>query len=340
VANTKLVALAAAMSLAALAAGCGDDNSTSSSSGAQSAGTKSSASKPIAVSFVVAGASDPFFITQRCGAEAAALKYNVKLSFQGPTAPDFQQELKSFNTELVKQPDAMVVVPFNPTAFLAPVRNAVAKGIPVVLNNGTLSQDKVGTRQYVTDEVQLGSLAAEGLAKQIGQKGEVAVLAFRADVPPIQKRIKGFREGLKAYPNIKLVSLQYSNDEAAKAASQVGAMLQGHPQLKGIFATDTTNTQAAASALKGNGKSGAVKLVGYDASPLAVKALKDGTVQALVSQNPYQYGYETLKYAAQAARKQVQPSDGTFTQMIGGKFITKENVDSPEAQPFVYRASC
>jgi ribose transport system substrate-binding protein len=292
------------------------------------------------VSFVVAGASDPFFITQRCGAVAAAKKFNVNLSFQGPTAPDYQQELNTFNSELVKQPDAMVVVPFNPTAFLAPVRNAVAKGIPVVLNNGTLSQDNVGTRQYVTDEVQLGRLAAQGLAKQIGEQGEVAILAFRSDVPPIQKRIAGFRAGLKAFPSIKLVSLQYSDDEAAKAASQVGGMLQAHPQLKAIFATDTTNTQSAASALKGNGKSGVVKLVGYDASPQEIQALKDGTVQALVAQNPYEYGFRTLKYAAEAARKQVQPSSAGFTQMIGGKFITKATAGNADVQPFIYRSSC
>ena len=338
--TTKLVACAAALSLAAVAGGCGDNSSSTSTSTSSGSGEKAASSKPVSVSFVVAGASDPFFITQKCGAQAAAKKYNVDLSFQGPTAPDYQQELRTFNSELVKKPDAMVVVPFNPTAFLAPVRNAVNQGVPVVLNNGTLSQDKVGSRQYVTDEVALGTLAAQELAKQVGQKGDVGVLAFRSDVPPIQKRIQGFKQGLKAYPGMRLVSLQYSNDEAAKAASQVGGMLQAHPKLKGIFATDTTNTQAAASALKGNGKGGTVKLVGYDASPQAIRALKQGTVQAIVAQNPYKYGFETLKYAAQAARDQVKPSTSGFTQMIGGKVITQDNVDTPEVQPFVYRSSC
>ena len=338
--NTKRAAALAAVLLAVAVAACGGSDETG-STGASGSTSGGSSSSPVDVSFVVAGASDPFFITQRCGAEAAAQRYDVNLSFQGPTAPDYQQELKSFSAEVVKNPDAMVVVPFNPTAFLAPVRNAVAKGIPVVLNNGTLSQDGVGTRQYVTDETALGALAARGLAEQIGEQGEVAILAFRSDVPPIQKRIEGFKEGLKAYPNIRLVSLQYSNDEAAKAASQVGGMLQAHPQLKGIFATDTTNTQSAASAIKGNGKSGDVKLIGYDASPQEIQALKDGTVQALVAQNPYEYGFETVKYAAEVARRQAEASTGAdFTHMIGGKVITRDNVDDADVQPFVYRSTC
>lgn len=340
--HTKLAAAVAAVLLAVAVAACGGSDKGSTTGASNGASTSpGSSTRPVDVSFVVAGASDPFFITQRCGAQAAASRYGVNLSFQGPTAPDYQQELKAFSAEVVKRPDAMVVVPFNPTAFLAPVRSAVTQGIPVVLDNGTLSQAGVGTRQYVTDEVQLGSLAAREMATQIGGQGEVAILAFRSDVPPIQKRIQGFEQGLKAYPKIKLVSLQYSNDEAAKAASQVDGMLQAHLQLKGVFATDTTNTQAAASAIKGNGKSGQVKLIGYDASPQEVQALKDGTVQALVAQNPYAYGFETVKYAAAVARKQEQPSTGAaFTQMIGGKIITRDNVGDADVQPFVYRSTC
>jgi len=332
--RTKLLATIAALLLGVGLAACGDDSDDSPAAAAKAG------DDPVSVSFTVALTNDPFFITQRCGAEDAARKLNVKLSFQGPTSADFQQELKAFNSELVKQPDAAVVVPFSPTAFLAPVRNAVAQGIPVVLNNGTLSQDGVGSKQFVTNETQLGTLAAEGLAKAIGERGEVAMLAFRSDVPPHQKRIAGFRAGMKAFPNIEIVDLQYSNGEAAKAAAEVNAMLQAHPDLKGLFATDTTNSQAAASAIKGNDKAGAVKLVGYDASPQEVAALRAGTIQGLVAQDPYRYGYETTKYAAQLARKQVPAKPAEFTQELGGKYIDKATLDSPEVKPFLYRGSC
>src|SRR6185436_903991 len=82
----KVAALAAALSVAAvIAAGCGDSTSDSASTAASgsSTGAKASTSKPVSVSFVVAGASDPFFITQKCGAQAAAKQYNVDLWFQG-----------------------------------------------------------------------------------------------------------------------------------------------------------------------------------------------------------------------------------------------------------------
>jgi ribose transport system substrate-binding protein len=289
---------------------------------------------------VTAASGDPFFFTQACGAKAAAAQYNVKFDYQGPTTPDYAAELTSFNAVVTKKPDAVILVPFNGTAFLQPVKDAIASGIPVILNNASLSDVNAGTRLYVTDEVRLGKLAGEGLAKQIGGKGSVAIVSGDPTLITAQQRVQGFKEGIAESPGIKVVATLYSKSDTAKAASDTASLLQAHPDLSGMFGTDLSDAEGAASGIQAAGLKGKVKLVAYDAAPDEVAGLKSGLYQGLVGQDPYDYGFQTVQFAAQVVRKQVDPTTVPHQVTLGGMFIDATNVDSAAAKPFLYRATC
>jgi ribose transport system substrate-binding protein len=328
--------------LAAALAGCSSSHSsggpTTSSSGTMSS-TETVSDADVSVAMVTAVSGDAFFFTQKCGAQAAAAKYRVNFTYQGPTSADYAAEVSVFNAVLTKKPDAVILVPFNGTAFLQPVKTAMTNGMVVVLNNAGLTQD-VGTRLYVTDEVGLGKLAGEGLGKQMGGTGTVAIIAGDPTLITAQQRVQGFKEGIAEFPNIKVVATAYSKSDSAKAASDTASIIQAHPDLAGIFATDIADAQGAASAIQAAGLKGKVKLVAYDASPDEVAGLKSGLYQGLVAQDPYNYGYQTVKFAAEAVRKQINPSTLPYKVTMSGKFIDAGNVDSPEVKPFLYRSTC
>ena len=98
--------------------------------------------------------------------------------------------------------------------------------------------------------------------------------------------------------------MQYSHDDPATAAQLTSAALQKDPDLVGIFATNLFAAEGSATGLRQAGKAGEVKIVGFDAGPNQVKALKEGTVQALVAQQPATIG----QYGVDAA---VAALDGT-----------------------------
>lgn len=127
--------------------------------------------------------------------------------------------------------------------------------------------------------------------------------------------------------------MQYSHNDPATAAQLVTAALQKDPDIVGIFATNLFAAEGSATGIKQAGKAGKISIVGFDAGPDQIKALKDGTVQALVAQQPDTIGTDGVQQAVAAL------DGGTITPKIqtGSTIITKENVDTTTA---AYKAAC
>jgi ribose transport system substrate-binding protein len=323
------------MACCAALAGC----SSSQAPAASGASPASSGKAKITVAMVTAQTTDPFWTTQACAAQVAASKYNVSFSYQGTTSPEFQQELTTLNAVIQKHPDAIVLVPYSPTAFVAPIEKAISSGIKVIVDGAPLSS-KVGSREYLSNNFLLGEDAAKGLAKEIGGKGDVAIESFVPDIPTTDDRVLGFEAAIKKFPGIKLVAVNWTNDISATVTQDVSAVLQAHPNLAGIFATDGDNAQATASSLKAAGDSGKVKLIAFDATPDEVAGLKSGVYQGLIAQDPYDYGYDSVQYAAEVVRNQVHPTSGSYEVLLPGVFIDNSNVNSPAVKKYEYTSSC
>jgi len=115
----------------------------------------------------------------------------------------------------------------------------------------------------------------------------------------------------------------------------MGAALQKDPDIVGVFATNLFSAEGAATGVKQAGKAGNVKIVSFDAGPNQVKDLKDGTIQALVAQQPGTIGQYGVDEAVAAL------DGGTVTPKVQTGFttITKDNVDG-DAASAVYKSSC
>jgi ribose transport system substrate-binding protein len=115
----------------------------------------------------------------------------------------------------------------------------------------------------------------------------------------------------------------------------MGSALQKDPDIVGVFATNLFAAEGTANGVKQAGKSNTVKIVSFDAGPTQVKALKDGTIQALVAQQPYTIGQYGIDEAVAAL------DGGTVTPRIqtGSTIITKDNINGAGGQA-VYKSSC
>ena len=296
-------------SLALTLAGCGGSD----------AGTGAAGSKQLTIGFVPGIASDPFFKAMQIGAEAKAKELNVKLLWQG--APDEyspQSQIPFVDTMLTQKVDGLVLVPTDPDALQPSVAKAKALKIPVVTVDTTVTDQSYLTSYITGDNVDGGKLAAQTLAKQIGDAGEVFLMSGSPSATTNRLREQGFKDELKNHPNITLVGTEYSNSQPAKATSAVNTILLKHPNLKGIFAVDGTSGTGTVAALRNSGKANKVKLVGYDAYENQVADLKAGVFSALIAQKP---GDE----AAQALDDLVKVLKGTGTASIN-KSVVLSNV--------------
>jgi ribose transport system substrate-binding protein len=286
--------------------------------------------KHVTIAFVGADLLDPYYLTQHCGATAAAKANNATLTWQGVNGVDFAPEVSVFNAVVQKHPDAIVLVPFSDTAFVQPVKNDAALHVPA----------EIATVH--TDNLILGGLAADQMAKFLPNKtGKVAIISFSSSVPVEVDRVNGFKNRVaKAYPGINVVTVQYGGADAGKSAQVMSSILTANPDLSGVFATDTNDAEGVGSAILAAGQRGKVKLIGYDASPKEVQDLKAGVYDALVAQAPYQVGFLATQLAARAAQGLYKKGQGSFWTHTGGAVITRANVNSPSVQHSLYRSHC
>ncbi|HEX6506349.1 MAG TPA: substrate-binding domain-containing protein, partial [Chloroflexota bacterium] len=179
-----------------------------------------------------------------------------------------------------------------------------------------------------------GKKAAIALAQAVGMKGTVAALSVQPGVSTTDQRKQGFEQQLKAYKNIKYAGIQFDNDSAIVAASKTSALIARYPDLAGIFALNTNSGIGVTNAAKTSGKAGKIKLVEFDAEPVEVQALRQGTISALIAQDPYTIGNLGVNLAYKyitGHRSGIQKHHGT-----GEQIITKANVNSPAVKRFLY----
>ncbi|MBN1543688.1 ABC transporter substrate-binding protein, partial [candidate division KSB1 bacterium] len=238
-----------------------------------------------------------FWLTVKAGAEQAGKEAGVRVIWKGPAQEtDIATQIGILEDYINKKVDAIVLAACDANALVPTIEKADAAGIPVIIIDSGVNSE-VPKSLVATDNVLAAEKAAETLASLIGEKGKVALIPFVPGAGTSMMREQGFKQGLARCPNIELVAVQYSQSEVERAMSVTENILTAHQDLDGIFAANESGTIGCAQAVKSRGLAGKVKLVGFDASPNEVQALKEGVVDALIVQNPFQMGYRGVQTA-------------------------------------------
>jgi len=341
---TKSVGVVAVMALAV--AGCSSSKPQTSSSSGSNSGASAPASassipapakakKAYNLSFIQGVAGDEFYISMECGIQAEAAKLGVKVNTQGPQKFDPTLQKPIVDSVVASNPDAILIAPTDVTAMQTPLNAATAKGIKLVLVDTTLNDPSIAESAIASDNVGGGKAAFDAIKKLNPNGGKVMVMSVDPGISTTDARVKGFEDAVNADPKFKYVGVQYSHDDPATAAQLTSAALQKDPDMVGIFAANLFAAEGSATGLRQAGKQGKVDIVGFDAGPNQVKALKNGTVQALVAQEPGTIG----QYGVDAA---VSALDGTAVPksvQTGFTVITKDNVDG-SGKAAIYKSKC
>jgi ribose transport system substrate-binding protein len=284
------------------------------------------------IAVIPKGTKHQFWQSVNAGAQAAAKEEGVTADWGGPAnEASINDQVNLVYNKITAGVDGIVLAATEKKALVKPVKDAMAKNIPVVIVDSGIEEPDAAVAYIATDNVGGGRAAAETLAKAIGEKGNVGLIIFMKGSGSSDDREKGFKEGIAKYPGIKLVAMLEANDPQ-KGGEATTNMLTAHPDIVGIFAANEPNGLGSANAIKQLGKTGKVKLVAYDSSDEEIKAINDGVMYATVVQDPYQMGYKGVKTVLKAIRKE---PIGEKTIDSGFKVVTKENLNTPEIQKLV-----
>jgi len=245
---------------------------------------------------------------------------------------DINGEITILENAVSEKPAAIVIAPTQFAALGNPIDEAAKK--VKIIGIDSAADSKAFTSFLTTDNVQAGRVAADGLAAAIAAKygkaeGEVALITAIPGVGSLDQRAKGFKEELAAkYPGLKLVADKVADGQSTTALNITTDLITANPKLRGIFASNLIMAQGAGQAIAENKAADTIKLVGFDSDDKLIKLLKDGTIAALVVQDPFRMGYDGIKTALAASKGESVPKDVD----TGANLITKANMDTPRSQ--------
>ncbi len=273
--------------------------------------------------------SHVFWVAVEKGAKAAGKEFNVEIEWNGPAAEtDFSRQIQIVDSMINRRVDAIALAATERKALVASVERAMKQGIPVTIFDSGLDTENY-TSYVATNNFEAGQLGARALAKLIGGKGEVAMVMHVPGSVSTGDRERGFEDVIKReFPDIKIVGKQFGLSDRAKSRTVAENFLTANPNLVGLFGSTEPSSTGAALAVKARGLSGKVKVVAFDASDNLVDDLKGGTIQAMVVQDPFKMGYETVKTL-------VEKLDGKTPAKrldLPAKVIFTEDAGKPENQ--------
>lgn len=282
---------------------------------------------PLTIAVIPKAQVHVFWQTLRAGAEAAGRDAGVSVVWSAPQLEsDFSGQAAIVEDFVNRRVGAIVLAPSHQKSLVPAAERAASAGIPLVVMDSRLDWD--GMVSYVaTDNTQGGVLAAREMGRILGGKGKVAVVGIAAGAGSGIERETGFQDAIRReFPGIRVVGLQYTDSDRTKALTVAEDFLTRYPDLSGLFGSNESSAVGAFRAVENRGLKGKVRVVGFDSSSDLLQGLRDGVVDALIVQNPYRIGYDGVRAAVAAVRK--QPVDKRID--TGTVVVTRENVDDAE----------
>jgi ribose transport system substrate-binding protein len=277
--------------------------------------------KDVTIGLAVANLQADFFnqIKQSVEAEAKVKGVTVvTVDAKGDSATQVSQ-VQDLITRGIK---ALIYIPAGATAAGVPVKAAKAANIPVICVDRT-PPDAPGDTFIATDSVSAAKTLGEYVGKITGGKGKIGILQGQLGTTPEQDRDKGFNEALNDFPGLEVVAKQPSKAWMQDEGFAIGQdMLQRHPDITVFFGRADALALGAARAVKVTNVDHKVVVVGFDGDVAGLKAVRDGTLQATMTQQTQGMGRLALNSALDVINGKTLPKE----QLQEAVLTTKDNV--------------
>ena len=295
------------------AAACGSSGTTASSS---SSPTASSIKKGLTVYYIPKDTQNPYEVIADQGGQAALKALGGKVVVSSGTQDTAAAQIPSIQAAIQAHASAIVIAGNDPSALCPSLNQAAQAGIKIVAFDSDVNCGSTPNHLFINqaNTQQIGTSEVDLLAKEIGSKGQIAILSAAASATNQNAWIVYMKQELKKYPNMKLVTTVYGNDDPATSLTVLQGLLSAYPNLRGIISPTTVGISTAAQYLDTH-KSllSHLTLTGLGLPSHINSYVHDGTVKEFELWNPNNLGY-LAGYAAAGL------ASGTVTLKTGSTF--------------------
>lgn len=267
-------------------------------------GRAEKAGKRYRIALIMKSLSNEFFLTMENGARKHQQEHSAEYELIANGIKDEQdvaRQIDLVEQMIAQRVDAIVIAPADSKAMVAASKKAIDAGIVVVnIDNkfdDTVLKDRGVSIPFVGPDNRKGAyLAGKYLADRLNKGDKVAVIegmpnAFNA----VQRRL-GFEDAVKE-AGLALAVSQSANWEMDKANAMVSSIIIEHPDLKAILCANDSMALGAAAALRSAGKSGKIRVVGFDNISAVQRLIKEGAILCSVDQHADLLAVYGIEYA-------------------------------------------
>lgn len=264
------------------------------------------------VDVIVKATDSSFWQTMIAGASDAGQDYGVDVGIFGPPSEtDIDEQVQLVENSISRGVDAIAVASNSTDALNSVIERARGEDIPVITvdNRVTTESDGfIGTDNRIAGS-EGGRKLCEFVRESSPEGGSVFVESAVAGIQVLEDRDGGFEEGFNedCSGDYEIIGPRYNDNDIQTAASQVNDAITANQDLVGVFADNNVSGVGAAQAIEDNGAADEIPVVAFDSDPEQVSALRSGTIDALVVQNPYFFGYQAVVDAVMRAQGRFPP---------------------------------
>ena len=271
------------------------------------------------VAIVAKSTRTEFWLSVFAGAQAAAAEYNVELDISGPeTEEDYETQNRMVAEAVDAGAEALVFSAIDYENNAAAIDAAAAAGVRIVAIDSNV--DSAAVQTYIgTDNYAAGQMAAQAALDAVDGELTVGIVNYDISSANGQERERGARDLFEASGRAQVAARINTLAEAGRAQADTEELLRAHPDINVLLAFNEPTSVGAAAAVAAQDLSDAVFLVGFDSNLATVEGLQNGSVDALIVQNPYAMGYLGVESAYRLLSGQggsLAPTVDTATNIV------------------------
>ena len=235
-----------------------------------------------------------YWQSAHAGFTKAAAEYGVTENMRGPDTFTPAIEVDEFRAAVARKPAGILVSVSDPNLMGPEINKALAAGIPVI----TIDSDAPDSQRLYfigTNNLEAGRLGGQRVAAQLNGKGNVVFFTMPGQ-PNLEERLKGYKDVFANYPGIKIVEVFDMKGESGTAMDKATEYLArtGASKINAVICLEASAGKDVGEAFK-RAKAQDTMLMAMDVDPATLELVKDGTIQATISQKPFTMALLGLK---------------------------------------------
>jgi ribose transport system substrate-binding protein len=283
------------------------------------------------IAFIPQTAGTELWEASHVGAQAGGRRTGYRIYWNAPTRDDdVERQIELIETAIHNRDAGLIVAPIQYLALVSPLREALAKQIPVVVVSTSLPiPPSKGLTYLLNDDEETGRLAARKLGSLLKGRGTIAILGVNPNIDSVMERLHSFEATISAeFPGLSIVERRTASPSSAESGEIAQEVLLDHPDLSAFFGLNSTSTEGALAVLRALHKSPRVLLVGCDQEIDLMEGIRDGDIDAIITQNSYSMGFQAVE--AIAANHDWRPAQDRV--LVAPVLVTQANIDNPDVQ--------